>query len=97
MRDVATIMSNMGFPIYSGGDDVLALLPIERWYSVVELLRSHFWGYERMFHEARINERRVMVAQALPTGRSFSVRVADILDIMSYEIRETLGVIGSRS
>ena len=93
LRDVATIMSNMGFPIYSGGDDVLALLPIERWYSVVELLRSHFWGYERMFHEARINERRVMVAQALPTGRSFSVRVADILDIMSYEIRETLGLL----
>jgi len=91
LKDVATIMSNMGLPIYTGGDDVLALSPIERWYNVVELLRTHFWGYkEGMFHETRVNEGRVMIAQALPTGRSFSVRIADLLDIMSREIAETL-------
>jgi len=44
LRDVASIIYNRGFPVYSGGDDVLALAPIEGWFDVVKLLRSHFWG-----------------------------------------------------
>lgn len=91
LRDVASIIGGSGFPVYSGGDDVLALLPLERVFPVVETLRSHFWGDDiSLFHRARINGVNVVISQAIPTGRSFSVRVADIKDIMSHEVLETL-------
>jgi CRISPR-associated protein Cmr2 len=94
LRDVAVVIGGDGFPVYSGGDDVLALLPIERWYTVVGNLRSHFWGdRESLFHIITSNGRDVAVAQALPVGRSFSVRIADIMDIMSHEIQETVGLL----
>jgi|GEM_PF-1346115 len=93
-RDVAVVIGGDGFPVYSGGDDVLALLPIERWYTVVGNLRSHFWGdRESLFHIITSNGRDVAIAQALPVGRSFSVRVADIMDIMSHEIQEATGLL----
>jgi len=89
LRDVAVVIGSDGFPVYSGGDDVLALLPIERWHAAVGNLRSHFWGdRESLFHIAKFNSGDVTIAQALPVGRSFSVRVADIMDIMSREIQE---------
>jgi CRISPR-associated protein Cmr2 len=94
LRDVAVVIGGDGFPVYSGGDDVLALLPIERWYTAVGNLRSHFWGdRESLFHIITSNGRDVAVAQALPVGRSFSVRVADIMDIMSHEIQEATGLL----
>jgi CRISPR-associated protein Cmr2 len=94
LRDVAVVIGGDGFPVYSGGDDVLALLPIERWYTVVGNLRSHFWGdRESLFHIITSNGRDVAIAQALPVGRSFSVRVADIMDIMSREIQEATGLL----
>jgi CRISPR-associated protein Cmr2 len=94
LRDMAAIVGGDGFPVYSGGDDVLALLPIERWYAVVGNLRSHFWGdRESLFHIITSNGKDVAVAQALPVGRSFSVRIADIMDIMSHEIQETVGLL----
>jgi CRISPR-associated protein Cmr2 len=94
LRDVAVVIGSGGFPVYSGGDDVLALLPIERWYTAVGNLRSHFWGdRESLFHIITSNGRDVAVAQALPVGRSFSVRVADIMDVMSSEIQETVGLL----
>jgi CRISPR-associated protein Cmr2 len=94
LRDMAVVIRGDGFPVYSGGDDVLALLPIERWYTVVGNLRSHFWGdRESLFHIITSNGRDVAVAQALPVGRSFSVRIADIMDIMSHEIQETVGLL----
>jgi CRISPR-associated protein Cmr2 len=94
LRDVAIVIGSDGFPVYSGGDDVLALLPIERWYTVVGNLRSHFWGdRESLFHIITSNGRDVAIAQALPVGRSFSVRVADIMDIMSREIQEATGLL----
>jgi hypothetical protein len=91
---MAVVIRGNGFPVYSGGDDVLALLPIERWYTVVGNLRFHFWGdRESLFHIITSNGRDVAVAQALPVGRSFSVRIADIMDIMSHEIQETVGLL----
>jgi len=98
LRDVASIIYNRGFPVYSGGDDVLALAPIEGWFDVVKLLRSHFWGdYESLFHRIGVNGAYVVVAQALPTGRSFSVRMANILDIMSHEISRTLELLEGKA
>jgi CRISPR-associated protein Cmr2 len=94
LRDVAVVIGSDGFPVYSGGDDVLALLPIERWYTAVGNLRSHFWGdRESLFHIAKFDSGDVAIAQALPVGRSFSVRVADIMDIMSREIQEATGLL----
>ena len=98
LRDVASIIRNKGFPVYSGGDDVLALTPIERWFEIVRILRSHFWGDEEsLFHRIRVGGRNVVIAQAIPTGRSFSVRVADILDIMSHEISIALELLESKA
>jgi CRISPR-associated protein Cmr2 len=98
LRDVASVIRNKGFPVYSGGDDVLALTPIERWFEIVRILRSHFWGDEEsLFHRIRVGGRNVVIAQAIPTGRSFSVRVADILDIMSHEISIALELLESKA
>ncbi|MDK6029515.1 type III-B CRISPR-associated protein Cas10/Cmr2 [Ignisphaera sp. 4213-co] len=88
LKDVATIVKFNGFPIYAGGDDVLALFPVEKTIQAVEALRTGFWGdNEKMFHLSTGGE-AIVVAQALPTGRSFGVRVADVMDVMSFEIIE---------
>jgi len=73
--------------IFSGGDDILALAPTEVAISMVKDLRSNYWGDEDGFH--RISNYYVAVPRAYGFGRSFSLRFANIMDIMSEEVRET--------
>ena len=72
--------------IFSGGDDILALAPTEVAISMVKDLRSNYWGDEDGFH--RIKNYYMAAPRAYGFGRSFSLRFANIMDIMSEEVRE---------
>ena len=82
--DYRIIREGKGVLIYSGGDDVLALLPVEAAISTAVKLREEFYsnGFKMM--------KGVPVASAIPTGRSFSVRFANIMDVMSTEISNAI-------
>jgi CRISPR-associated protein Cmr2 len=73
--------------IFSGGDDILALAPTEVAISMVKDLRSNYWGDEDGFH--KISNYYVAAPRAYGFGRSLSLRFANIMDVMSEEIRET--------
>jgi len=72
--------------IFSGGDDILALAPTEVAVSMVKDLRSNYWGDEDGFHV--ISNYYVAAPRAYGFGRSFSLRFANIMDVMSEEVRE---------
>jgi CRISPR-associated protein Cmr2 len=72
--------------IFSGGDDILALAPTEVAVSMIKDLRSNYWGDEDGFH--RIKNYYIAAPRAYGFGRSFSLRFANIMDIMSEEVRE---------
>ena len=72
-----------GTPIFSGGDDDLALLPIETGLAAVELLRSTYHG-EMGFHRVG----NYAIPAPVVYGKSFSLRFANILDLMADEVAE---------
>ncbi|PVU72158.1 type III-B CRISPR-associated protein Cas10/Cmr2 [Vulcanisaeta sp. SCGC AB-777_J10] len=74
--------------IFSGGDDILALAPTEVATSIVKDLRSNYWGDEDGFHV--ISNYYVAVPRAYGFGRSLSLRLANIMDVMSEEVREAV-------
>ncbi|MEM1606426.1 MAG: type III-B CRISPR-associated protein Cas10/Cmr2 [Fervidicoccaceae archaeon] len=82
--DYRIVREGKGVLIYSGGDDVLALLPVETAISTAVKLREEFYsnGFKMI--------KGVPVASAIPTGRSFSVRFANIMDVMSTEISNAI-------
>jgi len=85
LKGVMTIEYDLnGAPIFSGGDDDLALLPVETGLAAVERLRAIYHG-EEGFH--RIGDYVVPALSAY--GKSFSLRLASILDLMSEEIAES--------
>lgn len=69
-----------GMLIYSGGDDVLALVPVHSAIVAVRDLRNSFTGD----YFKRIGG--IIVASSVVTGRSFSVRFANLKDLMSHEV-----------
>ena len=72
-----------GVPVFSGGDDDLALLPAETGLTAVERLRAIYHG-EGGFHRVG----GCAVPALAVYGKSFSLRFASILDHMSDEIAE---------
>jgi len=85
LRDVMTVRHMLnGAPVFSGGDDDLALLPIETGLAAVDILRGLYHG-ENGFH--RIGD--YFIPAPVVYGKSFSLRVANILDLMSDEIAES--------
>ncbi len=89
LKQANEILSMGGFPIYIGGDDLLALLPTETALMFVNRSRKIFWGDYNMFHTIKIGERIIPLAPAIPTGQSYSLRFAQLTDIMSREIART--------
>ena len=72
--------------IFSGGDDVLALAPVELALAFVKDMRRNYWGDVDGFHKI---ENYYFAAPAVEGfGRSFSVRFANIMDHMGEEIRK---------
>ncbi|MCR6692232.1 MAG: type III-B CRISPR-associated protein Cas10/Cmr2 [archaeon YNP-LCB-003-016] len=72
-----------GSPIFSGGDDDLALLPVETGLATVELLYNTYHG-EYGFHKIS----NYAIPAPVVYGKSFSLRFVNILDLMSSEISE---------
>ena len=72
-----------GLPVFSGGDDDLALLPAETGLAAVEKLRAIYHG-EEGFH--RIGN--CVIPAPTVYGKSFSLRFVSILDLMADEIAE---------
>lgn len=80
LRDWAIVERRDGMLIYAGGDDVIALLPVETSLKAVAELRRNYWG-EEGFHRAD----KYVVPALIAYGRSFSVRYVHMMDIMSKE------------
>ncbi|MEM1919506.1 MAG: type III-B CRISPR-associated protein Cas10/Cmr2 [Desulfurococcaceae archaeon] len=91
ISDYRIVREGYGFLIYSGGDDVLAFLPIETAINTVIKLREEFYsnGFKK------VND--IPVASSIPTGRSFSLRFANILDVMSTEIFNAIEYLKERA
>jgi len=81
LKDIATVtQSLMGMVIYAGGDDLVALTPVDT-IACSLLLRGNYEGEEH-FHRLG----GAPIAPAIPLGRSMSVRVVSLFDLMSEEI-----------
>jgi len=89
LKDAKIIREHLGFLIYAGGDDVLALLPTETTLACVRELRKSYWGGEDGFHELG----GLIVAAPVVYGRSFSLRYSHIMDSMKPEITQTLSLL----
>jgi len=84
LKDVVTVKKDLhGALIFAGGDDVVALAPVDVLPATL-ILRRNYRG-ENFFH--RVNG--LPLVSAIPTGRSLSVRVASLFDLMSDEISQT--------
>ena len=92
LHDINLVRRYFGFPVFSGGDDLLALLPLETALPFAFRSRESFNG-ENMFHYIKSNTAKIPIASALPTGRSYSVRFTQLMDIMSREIEHTVEIL----
>ncbi|MEM4620055.1 MAG: type III-B CRISPR-associated protein Cas10/Cmr2, partial [Desulfurococcaceae archaeon] len=91
ISDYKIVRESGGILIYSGGDDVAALLPIEPAIDTVIKLRKEFYsnGFKKI--------NNIPIASAIPTGRSFSIRFANIMDVMSTEIFNAMEFLENRA
>jgi CRISPR-associated protein Cmr2 len=87
LKDAKIIEDNNGLLVFSGGDDVLALVPPETALKTSFELRN---SYEEDALEISVNGTSVKVLRMhIPLGRSISVRFANIRDLMNIEIEKT--------
>ncbi|MEM2590431.1 MAG: type III-B CRISPR-associated protein Cas10/Cmr2 [Zestosphaera sp.] len=78
-----------GMLIYSGGDDVLALLPVHTAIAAAQDLRIGFTG--EFFKKVG----GVIATSSMVTGRSFSIRFVNLKDLMNQEIVEAIELLES--
>lgn len=84
LRGTALVEGELGgIPVFSGGDDDLALLPAEAGLAAADRLRALYHG-ERGFHRVG----GCAVPAPVVYGKSFSLRFASILDLMADEVAE---------
>jgi CRISPR-associated protein Cmr2 len=84
LKDAEIVKGNNGLLVFSGGDDVLALVPPETALKTSFELRK---SYEEDSLEISDNDTSVKVFRMhIPLGRSISVRFANIRDLMNIEI-----------
>jgi len=87
LEDTQIVKDNHGLLVFSGGDDVLALVPPETALKTSFELRK---SYEEDALEISVNGTSVKVLRMhIPLGRSISVRFANIRDLMNIEIEKT--------
>jgi len=83
LRDIKTVeVDNYGQIIYAGGDDVVALVPIDRLIDTLIGLEKNFVSEDGFF-----KVRNWYIPSMSPHGRSFSVRISNIADFMTNEIQ----------
>jgi CRISPR-associated protein Cmr2 len=85
LLDAATIAELDGFTVYSGGDDLMAVVPVHKAVKVVSETRAHFAGTCKSKHQwsgkVKVEGGFVIVGRAaLPAlpgvGRSYAINVA---------------------
>ncbi|MGC8597182.1 MAG: type III-B CRISPR-associated protein Cas10/Cmr2, partial [Thermocladium sp.] len=74
--------------IFSAGDDVLALVPVELALSIIGDMRRNYWGDKNGFH--KIGNYYMPTPAVNGFGKSFSVRFVNIMDNMKNEIKATI-------
>ncbi|MEM1694341.1 MAG: type III-B CRISPR-associated protein Cas10/Cmr2 [Ignisphaera sp.] len=91
VSDYKIVREGGGILIYSGGDDVTAFLPIETAIDTVIKLREEFYsnGFKKI--------NNIPIASAIPTGRSFSIRFVNIMDVMSTEMSNAMEFLENRA
>jgi len=93
LKDVVTVRRLLrGMVIYAGGDDLVALAPVDTIANSLAL-RENYAG-ARFLH--RLSD-GTPIASAVPLGRSMSVRVVNLLDVMSEEIAKSSEVMEARA
>lgn len=84
LRDIKTVeVENHGQIIYAGGDDVVALVSVDRLIDTLVGLEKNFIGEDGFF-----KVRNWYIPALSPKGRSFSVRISNIADFMTNEIHK---------
>lgn len=84
VKDLHTVEKSGGVLVFSGGDDLLAIMPpLPVWKPLI--FRNNYRG-QKGFHWLRKDP----IAPAIPFGRSISVRISELMDIMSQEIWKTI-------
>ena len=89
LKDIADVTKLNGVVIFAGGDDLLALLPVDTALKAVKEVRENYDGRDggvRYFH--RINN--YLIPAMAPYGRSASLRFIGVLDIMTAELGKTM-------
>jgi len=94
IKDLMVVKGVNGLLVFSGGDDVLAILPPQRLWIVFEL-RSNYAGSKTRPGFHCINDKPFI--SAIPFGRSFSVRFAKLKDLMNEEIWKTVEHLENRA
>lgn len=84
LKDLATTEKHRGLLIYAGGDDVVALLPVETALDAAAEYRENYWG-EGGFHTVA----NYPVPALAAYGRSTAVRFVHLMDLMSEELRKS--------
>jgi len=85
LKDIVAVRRELyGMVVFSGGDDLIALIPVET-VERVGIIRRNYEG-EDFFHKMG----DAPLTSAIPFGRSMSVRIAGLFDIMSEEISEAV-------
>jgi CRISPR-associated protein Cmr2 len=96
LLDAATIAELDGFTVYSGGDDLMAVVPVHKAVKVVSETRAHFAGTCKSKHQwsekVKVEGGFVIVGRAaLPAlpgvGRSYAINVAHYV----YPLQLALG------
>lgn len=84
LKDWGAVERYKGMLIYAGGDDVVALAPVEAALVMAGELRRNYWG-EGGFHKIY----NYPVPALAAYGRSFAVRFAHVMDLMSVELKKS--------
>jgi CRISPR-associated protein Cmr2 len=92
VMDFKVITRNHGILVFSGGDDVLALMPPETAFKTAIEIRGVF--RDSGFIDV---DNSGLVVPALPTGRSVSLRYADIKDHMNWEYEKALELLEEKA
>lgn len=87
IKDAITVHEGRGMLIFSGGDDVLAIVPPETAIKTAINLRSGF--SDEPFTQLNSN----LFIPTIPTGRSISIRYVDLKDLMNYEFTKALDLL----
>lgn len=93
LKDAHIVRAHLGFVVYAGGDDILALLPTERALSCVRALRENYWAGKGGFHVLD----KVIVPALMTYGRSFSLRYSHVMDPMKPEINLTIELLETKA